>query len=93
MDKILGDIRMAPFVVADFTGHRNGVYLEAGFARGLGLPVIHTCRSDELDNAHFDTAQLNHVVWTTPDELRSKLFHRIAGTIGLGPQKNGDSRR
>ena len=56
MDKVLGDIRLSPFVVADFTEHRNGVYLEAGFARGLGLRVVHTCRKDHMDKAHFDTA-------------------------------------
>jgi len=85
MDKILGDIRVAPFVVADFTQNRNGVYLEAGFARGLGLPGIHTCKIDHLENTHFDTAQLNHVLWSTPDELCEKLYHRILGTIGQGP--------
>jgi hypothetical protein len=84
MDRVLGDIRLAPFVVADFTAHRNGVYLEAGFARGLGRPVINTCREDELKNAHFDTAQLNHVRWRTPEELREKLYHRILGSIGRG---------
>jgi hypothetical protein len=85
MDKILGDIRLAPFVVADFTGHTNGVYMEAGFARGLGTPVIHTCKREEFGKAHFDTKQLNHVMWNTPDELCAKLSHRIVGTIGIGP--------
>lgn len=85
MDKILGDIRLAPFVVADFTRHNNGVYLEAGFARGLGIPVINTCRADRLRRAHFDTAQLNHVVWNSPEQLREKLYHRILGSIGEGP--------
>ena len=85
MDKILGDIRLAPFVVADFTGNRNGVYLEAGFARGLGIPVVHTCREDHFEQAHFDTKQLNHVLWKTSEELRTKLYHRIIGTIGQGP--------
>ena len=85
MDKVLGDIRTAPFVVADFTGNRNGVYFEAGFARGLGIRVIHTCREEHLDQAHFDTKQLNHVVWQTPADLRKKLFHRIVGSIGQGP--------
>lgn len=89
MDKVLGDIRRAPFVVADFTEHRNGVYLEAGFARGLGIPVIHTCRKDHLSKAHFDTAQLNHVVWEKTAELQEKLYHRILGTIGEGPYPAG----
>jgi len=89
MDKVLGGIRQAPFVVADFTGQRNGVYFEAGFARGLGIPVIHTCRADWFDRAHFDTKQLNHIVWTKPDELQEGLYHRILGTIGRGPFKAG----
>lgn len=85
MDKVFGDIRRAPFLVADFTEHRNGVYLEAGFARGLGIPVIYTCRKDHLDKAHFDTAQFNHVVWSTAAELKTKLFNRIVASIGEGP--------
>ncbi len=36
------------FMIADFTGHRGGVYFEAGFAHGLGIPVIWTCREDQL---------------------------------------------
>lgn len=85
MDKVIGDMRLAPFVVADFTGNRNGVYFEAGFARGLGIPVIHTCRKDHLKDAHFDTKQLNHVLWCRPDELREGLHNRIMGTMGRGP--------
>jgi hypothetical protein len=90
MDKVLGDIRLSPFVVADFTEHRNGVYMEAGFARGLGIRVIHTCRKDHIGKAHFDTAQLNHVVWESEEELRNKLYHRIVGTIGRGPHPQSD---
>lgn len=33
MDKIMADIKAAPFIVADLTEHNNGVYFEAGFAR------------------------------------------------------------
>jgi hypothetical protein len=85
MDRVLGGIRLAPFVVADFTGHRNGVYFEAGFARGLGRVVINTCKADEMENAHFDTKQLNHITWENAEELKQKLFHRILATIGKGP--------
>ena len=52
-DQIIAEIRRSAFVVADFTGHRGGVYYEAGFAHGLGRRVIFTCRSDELDKLHF----------------------------------------
>lgn len=85
MDRVLGDIRLAPFVVADFTGQRPGVYFEAGFARGLEIPVIHTCDEAHFDDSHFDTKQLNHIVWKTIEELRLQLYHRVVGTIGPGP--------
>lgn len=85
MDQVFSSIRTAPFVVADFTGNRNGVYMEAGFARGLGIPVIHTCKKDHLDDAHFDVKQINHIVWTTEAELAEKLYYRIANTVGPGP--------
>jgi hypothetical protein len=80
-DRIVAEIRLAQFVVADFTLHRAGVYFEAGFAMGLGRPVIWTCRKDDLPNAHFDTRQYNHIEWETPGELRHKLADRINATI------------
>ncbi len=85
MDKVISDIRRAPFVVADFTEHRNGVYFEAGWARGLGLEVIPTCRRDQLKLAHFDTAQLNFIPWDTPADLVEPLYFRIMATVGQGP--------
>jgi len=87
MDKILGDIRRSPFVIADFTGNRNGVYIEAGFARGLRKPVVHTCRADHFEQAHFDIRQINAIKWTSLDELREGVTQRIRGTeIGDGPK-------
>jgi hypothetical protein len=80
-DKILAEIRLAQFAVADFTLQRAGVYFEAGFAMGLVRPVIWTCRKDDLRNTHFDTRQYNHIEWETPAELRTKLADRIRATI------------
>ena len=81
-DKILAEIRRSRFVIVDVTGHRQGVYFEAGFAMGLGLPVIWTCREDEIDACHFDTRQYNHITWKDADELHQKLKDRILATIG-----------
>jgi nucleoside 2-deoxyribosyltransferase len=53
-DEIISQIRRSKFLIADFTGHRGGVYFEAGLAMGLGLPVFWTCRRDDLDKLHFD---------------------------------------
>ena len=84
-DEIIANIRKSRFAVAYFTGHRGGVYYEAGFALGLGLPVIWTCREDHLKDAHFDTRQYNHIVWQTSAELADRLQQRIEATIGRGP--------
>lgn len=88
-DEIIAEIRRSRFIVADFThgrgGARGGVYYEAGFAYGLDIPVIFTCRKNALKKIHFDTRQYNHLVWGTPEELRRKLAMRIAAVVGDGP--------
>ena len=95
-DAIIAQIRRSRFVVADFTqgddGARGGVYYEAGFAHGLDRPVIFACRKDQLENAHFDTRQYNHIVWETPEELRRRLSNRISATIGDGPTSADGTR-
>lgn len=80
--KIISEIRNSAFVIADVTEHKQGVYFEAGFGMGLGIPVIWTVRTDDLQNAHFDTRQYNHLVWETPKELRQKLYDVICAVIG-----------
>jgi hypothetical protein len=84
-DEIISEIRRSRFVVADYTGHRGGVYFEAGFALGLGLTVIPTCRNDEISELHFDIKHLNTLGWQTPAELADKLNKRIRAVIGAGP--------
>ena len=90
-DEIIAEIRRSRFIVADFThgedGARGGVYYEAGFAHGLGIQVIFTCRKDVFEKVHFDTHQYNHIVWETPEELRSRLVDRIAAVVGDGPRR------
>jgi nucleoside 2-deoxyribosyltransferase len=84
--EIIARIRESRFVVADVTQHKNGVYFEAGYAMGMGLPVIWTCHKKDLEHAHFDTRNLNHIEWSDPPELRTKLANRILATIGRGPR-------
>jgi nucleoside 2-deoxyribosyltransferase len=84
-DEIVAQIRRSRFVVAEFTGHRYGVYWEAGFAAGLGLPVFFTCRKEEMGKLHFDVRQYNCIDWETEDELRERLAKRIEAVIGQGP--------
>ena len=82
-DHILASIRRAQFVVADFTLQRPGVYFEAGFGLALGRVVIWTCRDEDFGNLHFDTRQYNHIKWTDPADLRTKLAERIRATVQL----------
>jgi hypothetical protein len=84
-DEIMSEIRRSRFVVADYTSQRHNVYFEAGFALGLGLTVIPTCRGDENDELKFDIRHLNTLVWDKPADLADKLEKRIRAVIGAGP--------
>lgn len=90
-DDIIAEIGRSRFLVSDMThgedGARGSVYFEAGFADGLGIPIIYTCRRDLVSKVHFDTRQYAHIVWETPDDLRKGLMDRILARIGEGPNK------
>jgi nucleoside 2-deoxyribosyltransferase len=80
--KIISEILESRFLVADVTGQKAGVYYEAGFAHGLGIPVIWSVRKDELDKVHFDTRQYNHIVWEDENNLKEQLVRFVLATIG-----------
>jgi len=80
-DEIIAEIRRSSYLVADFTGNRGGVYYEAGFAYGLGIPVIWTVHKDHLNDVHFDTRQYSHIVYETKEQLKERLLNRIKATI------------
>lgn len=80
-DRIIAEIRRSGLVVADFTGHRGGVYFETGLAMGLGIPVVWTCRRQDYQETHFDTRQYQHLLWDTPEDLREQLVDHIAARI------------
>lgn len=79
--KIFELIRRSRFVVADFTGQRSGVYYEAGFAFGMGLPVIHICKKESFDDRHFDVLTVNTIVYDAAEELAERLVERVQKTI------------
>lgn len=85
-DEIIALIRQSKFIVADYTGQRGGVYFESGFAHGLGLPVVWTCKEDDLENLHFDTNHYNFLIWEEDNlsEFEEKLKNRILAVIGKG---------
>ncbi len=71
-------------MVADFTGQRNGVYFEAGFAYGLGRKVIWMCHEADKDTLHFDTRQFNHIMYTDLEQARRQLTDRIVALEDQG---------
>jgi hypothetical protein len=84
-DEIIAEIRRSAFLVADFTEHRQNVYFETGFAIGLGLQVIWTCRKDQIKDLHFDIRQYNNIDWNDEADLRKRLKDRIEAMFGHGP--------
>ncbi len=56
-------------------GTRGGVYYEAGFAKGLGLGVIHICKGDNIskNRLHFDIKQDNTIFWKNKDVEDNKV--------------------
>ena len=68
-DSILNGINAAQAVIADLTYASQSVYFETGYAFGLGLPLLLTCRKDHMNNVrddlklHFDLAQFKLSTW------------------------------
>ena len=62
-------IRDAKFVIADLTHDNLGAYWEAGYAEGLGKPVIYICEKEKFEAAstHFDVNHCTTVLWSTDD--------------------------
>lgn len=80
-DAIIAKLKECKFCIADFTEQKDGVYFESGFALGQGKQVIYTCQVDWFNGikgkSHFDTDHFPHIIYETPDELKSKLIDRI----------------
>jgi hypothetical protein len=75
-------IRESRFIVADLTCNRQSVYYEIGFAHGLGIEFILTCRKDHFDDVHFDIAHRPILKWETEVELAEKLRKQIWQLFG-----------
>ena len=92
IDNILRvQIRDAAFVIADLTHDNNGAYWEAGFAEGLGKPVIYICEKkkfeDKTKSTHFDTNHCTTVPWSREDDegFRRDLIATLRRLLNLRP--------
>jgi hypothetical protein len=70
-------IREARFLIVELTHANLGAYWEAGFATGLGKPVIYTLRKGE--KAHFDVEHWLRIEWD-PENMIDAL-ERVKATI------------
>ena len=71
-DRLRQTIRRSAFLVCELTKANPGAYWESGFAEGIGLPVIYTCKRDCYDkDSHFDVNHHLCVIWET-DNLNVK---------------------
>jgi len=88
-DTMRADIRTSRFIVCDLTHGNRGAYWEAGFAEGIGRPVIYVCKAEILTNdkhpahPHFDTRQQLIVPWDLADMAPAvkKLKAAIRATL------------
>jgi len=84
-DRLRVEIQASDFVVADLTHDNLGAYWEAGYAEGLGKPVIYTCEKSKFEEqkTHFDTNHHLTIIWdrAAPEEAGKKLKATIRATL------------
>ena len=88
IDNIMrAQIRDSAFVIADLTHDNHGAYWEAGYAEGLGKPVIYICEKAKFDKkkSHFDTSHCTTVLWSIddPEEFKRQLVATLRLSLNL----------
>ena len=79
------EIQSSDFLIADLSHDNNGAYWEAGYAEGLGKPVIYTCEVAKFKEkkSHFDTNHHLTVTWdnSNPELAGNELKAVIRATL------------
>jgi len=93
-DRLRVEIQASDFIVADLTHDNLGAYWEAGYAEGLGKPVIYTCEKNkfEEEKTHFDTNHHLTIVWDSenPQQAGEDLKATVRATLPqLAKQDDG----
>ena len=82
------------FLISDLTYGNQGAYWEAGFAEGLGLPVIYTCKAASwaASKTHFDTNHMVTIVWDpgNPMTASNELTATIRATLRAEAKQTDD---
>jgi hypothetical protein len=78
-------IRDSAFVLVDLTHENAGAYWEAGYAEGLGKPVLYLCERTKFDErkTHFDTNHCTTVLWdvSETEKFRAELIATIRRSL------------
>lgn len=84
-NRMRAEIQSSDFVVADLTHDNLGAYWEAGYAEGLGKPVIYTCERAKFEQArtHFDTNHHLTILWdaAAPETCAQEFIATIRATL------------
>lgn len=74
-DRLRVEIRNSRFMICELTNANAGAYWKAGFAEGLGRPVIYSCEKSFFDEkkTHFDTNHCHTVLWVTGDLIDAAM--------------------
>lgn len=86
IDNLLrAQIRDSRFILVDLTHDNSGAYWEAGYAEGLGKPVIYICQKAKFSEktTHFDTNHCTTVLWEIDqiDHFVSELVATIRRSL------------
>ena len=92
-DRLRVEIQSSDFLIADLTHDNLGAYWEAGYAEGLGKPVIYTCEKTKFnkEKTHFDTNHHLTVTWDkgAPSDASEDLKATIRATLPRTRQTTG----
>jgi len=84
-NRMRAEIQACDFVVADLSHDNLGAYWEAGYAEGLGKPVIYTCEKSKFEDAktHFDTNHHLTILWdkSSPGDCAEEFVATIRATL------------
>lgn len=84
-NRMRAEIQACDFVVADLSHDNLGAYWEAGYAEGLGKPVIYTCEKTKFEAAktHFDTNHHLTILWdqASPGDCSQEFVATIRATL------------
>ncbi len=85
-NRILLNISKAKFIIADVTDARPNCYYELGIAHALKKEVIHLANS--INDIHFDVNDFNFIIYSSIEELVSKINKRLTATLGHAKKKS-----